>query len=51
MAHSNQIREFLLTERGIELTADHGLGEVLTGSARLAEEARLGHDSSNGGAR
>jgi circadian clock protein KaiC len=40
MAHSNQIREFLLTERGIELAEAHGLGEVLTGSARLAYEAR-----------
>ena len=39
-AHSNQVREFLLTERGIELVDVHGLGEVLTGSARLAEEAR-----------
>jgi len=39
MAHSNQIREFLLTERGMELEADHGLSEVLTGSARLAQEA------------
>ncbi|MBA3326903.1 MAG: circadian clock protein KaiC, partial [Solirubrobacterales bacterium] len=33
MAHSNQIREFLLTERGIEVADVHGLGEVLTGSA------------------
>jgi len=40
MAHSNQIREFFLTERGIEVADVHGLGEVLTGSARLAEEAR-----------
>lgn len=41
MAHSNQIRELLLTERGIEL-ADVYLGPegVLTGSARLAQEAR-----------
>lgn len=39
MAHSNQIREFLLTERGIQLT-DVYLGPegVLTGSARLAQE-------------
>jgi circadian clock protein KaiC len=41
MDHSNQIREFLLTSRGIELvdvstTADG----VLTGSAGLAQEAR-----------
>ncbi|HEU5182815.1 MAG TPA: circadian clock protein KaiC [Candidatus Polarisedimenticolia bacterium] len=41
MAHSNQIREFLLTDRGIEL-AEVYLGEagVLTGSARMAQEAR-----------
>lgn len=41
MAHSNQVREFLLTPRGIEL-ADVYLGPdgVLTGSARLAEESR-----------
>jgi circadian clock protein KaiC len=44
MAHSNQIREFLLTENGIEVADTHGLGEVLTGSARLAQEA----DSDNG---
>src|SRR5262249_53576256 len=41
MAHSNQIREFLLTDRGIEL-ADVYLGPegVLTGSARQSQEAR-----------
>jgi len=39
MAHSNQIREFLLTERGIVLAGAHGRGEVLTGSARLEQEA------------
>jgi circadian clock protein KaiC len=41
MPHSNQLREFLLTSRGIEL-ADVYLGTegVLTGSARLAQEAR-----------
>jgi circadian clock protein KaiC len=41
MAHSNQIREFLLTPHGIELT-DVYLGPegVLTGSARLAQEAK-----------
>jgi circadian clock protein KaiC len=40
MAHSNQIREFLLTDHGIELT-DIYLGPegVLTGSARQAQEA------------
>jgi circadian clock protein KaiC len=41
MAHSNQIREFLLTGRGIEL-ADVYVGPqgVLTGSARQAQEAQ-----------
>ncbi len=41
MAHSNQIREFLLTNQGIEL-ADVYVGPqgVLTGSARQAQEAR-----------
>jgi circadian clock protein KaiC len=41
MAHSNQIREFLLTSQGIEL-ADVYVGPdgVLTGSARQAQEAR-----------
>jgi circadian clock protein KaiC len=41
MFHSNQIREFLLTDHGIEL-ADVYLGAegVLTGSARLTQEAR-----------
>ena len=40
MAHSNQIREFLITTRGIEL-ADVYVGPqgVLTGSARPAQEA------------
>jgi circadian clock protein KaiC len=41
MGHSNQMREFLLTSRGIELIDVYvGLGTVLTGSARLAQEAR-----------
>jgi circadian clock protein KaiC len=41
MAHSNQIREFLLTEHGIELQDVYlGPAGVLTGSARLAQEAR-----------
>lgn len=41
MAHSNQVREFHLTDRGIELT-DVYLGPegMLTGSARLAQESR-----------
>lgn len=41
MNHSNQIREFVLTDRGIDLkevyVGPHG---VLTGSARLAQEAQ-----------
>lgn len=41
MAHSNQIREFLLTDRGIQLTEIYlGPEGVLTGSARLAQEAK-----------
>jgi circadian clock protein KaiC len=41
MAHSNQIREFLLTDRGVELRDVYvGPEGVLTGSMRLAQEAR-----------
>ena len=41
MAHSNQIREFKLTGRGIELLNVYvGPEGVLTGSARLAQEAK-----------
>ncbi|HEY7089955.1 MAG TPA: circadian clock protein KaiC [Tepidisphaeraceae bacterium] len=41
MAHSNQIREFLLTEHGIELMDVYvGAEGVLTGSSRLSQEAR-----------
>jgi circadian clock protein KaiC len=41
MAHSNQIREFLLTDHGVELHDVYvGAGVVLTGSARLAQEAQ-----------
>ena len=41
MAHSNQIREFRLTDKGIELL-DVYIGQegVLTGSARLSQEAK-----------
>jgi circadian clock protein KaiC len=40
MAHSNQIREFLLTTNGLELQDVYiGPAGVLTGSARLAQEA------------
>jgi circadian clock protein KaiC len=41
MRHSNQIREFSLTGNGIELRDAYvGPAGVLTGSARLAQEAR-----------
>jgi circadian clock protein KaiC len=41
MAHSNQIREYLLTDHGIELLDVYvGPEGVLTGSLRLAQEAR-----------
>ncbi len=39
MAHSNQIREFLLTDKGIDLVDVYiGPGGVLTGAARYAQE-------------
>lgn len=41
MAHSNQIREFKLTQHGVELLDVYvGPAGVLTGSTRLAQEAR-----------
>jgi circadian clock protein KaiC len=41
MAHSNQIREFLITSHGVKLVPVYlGPAGVLTGSARLAQEAR-----------
>jgi circadian clock protein KaiC len=41
MAHSNQIREFLLTDQGVQLTEVYlGPEGVLTGSARLAQEGK-----------
>jgi len=40
MAHSNQLREFLLTDHGVELQDVYlGVEGVLTGSARLARES------------
>ncbi len=40
MAHSNQSREFLITDRGVVLRDVYvGPGGVLTGSARLTQEA------------
>ena len=41
MAHSNQIREFILTDHGIELLDVYvGPEGVLTGSSRLSQEAK-----------
>jgi len=41
MAHSNQIREFLISNRGIDLVDAYiGPSGVLTGSARMAQSAR-----------
>jgi circadian clock protein KaiC len=40
MAHSNQVREFRLSRKGIELVDVYvGAGTVLTGAARTAQEA------------
>jgi circadian clock protein KaiC len=41
MAHSNQVREFVLRRNGVRLLPVYvGEGAVFTGSARLAQEAR-----------
>jgi circadian clock protein KaiC len=41
MAHSNQIREFLISNRGIDLVDAYiGVSGVLTGSARVAQGDR-----------
>jgi circadian clock protein KaiC len=41
MAHSNQMREFVLTDKGIDLVDVYtGPGIVYTGAARLSQEAR-----------
>jgi circadian clock protein KaiC len=41
MAHSNQLREFLLTPRGVDLLDVYvGPEGVLTGSSRVSQEAR-----------
>jgi circadian clock protein KaiC len=41
MHHSNQIREFLLTDHGVKLVDVYlGAEGILTGSARLSQEAR-----------
>jgi circadian clock protein KaiC len=41
MAHSNQVREFAMSREGIRLIAPYiGSGVVLTGSSRVAQEAK-----------
>ncbi|WP_016951187.1 circadian clock protein KaiC [Anabaena sp. PCC 7108] len=41
MEHSNQVREFLITKQGVELLdVSLGQGNVLTGSARIIQEAQ-----------
>jgi len=41
MGHSNQVREFIMSERGIELKDIYiGPSGMLTGSARVAQEAQ-----------
>jgi circadian clock protein KaiC len=41
MAHSNQIREFLLTGKGVDLIDVYvGPSGVLTGSARISQESQ-----------
>src|SRR5260370_2841440 len=41
MAHSNQLREFTMSEQGLKLVPAYiGAGGVLTGSSRLAQEAK-----------
>jgi circadian clock protein KaiC len=41
MAHSNQVREFTMSRNGIRLLPVYiGSGSVLTGSARMSQEAR-----------
>ena len=41
MAHSNQIREFLITSKGMDIVDVYtGPAGVLTGSARLAQEIK-----------
>ncbi len=47
MEHSNQIREFLLTDHGVQLLDVYvGPSGLLTGSARVAQEARERADAS-----
>lgn len=46
MAHSNQLREFVISDKGIKLLPAYiGSGRVFTGSARLAQEAKDAADA------
>lgn len=46
MAHSNQVREFLISEDGIDLVPAYvGPGGVLTGSSRVAQQAKEAADA------
>jgi circadian clock protein KaiC len=46
MAHSNQIREYILTDHGVELVDVYtGPGGVLAGTARVVQEARENADA------
>jgi circadian clock protein KaiC len=48
VAHSNQVREFLLSNKGLSLVDVYtGGGEVLVGSARVAQESRDAQDAMN----
>lgn len=48
MAHSNQIREFLLTDNGVQLVDVYvGASGLLTGSARIAQDARERIEAAN----
>ena len=48
MAHSNQIREFLLTDKGVDLMDVYvGPSGVLTGTARLTQEVREREDEAD----
>jgi circadian clock protein KaiC len=41
MAHSNQVREFIITRNGIDLVPAYiGMSGVLTGSSRVAQQAK-----------
>lgn len=47
MGHSNQIREFLITDNGLQLNDVYvGSGGVLTGTARVTQEALEAQESS-----